>query len=264
MNTRVKSFVKKSPLYPVYKYFAARRSEHRVRRKFWEWSEDDQKRLVFYRQFAGQGDRVFDVGANLGNRAKIFSRLGAYVVAVEPQADCARHLHSVFHKVPNFCLVQRALGSSAGQLEMLIHEDHSMISSLSPDWVRSVTESGRFANKWNRKVLVQVDTLDHLIAEYGAPDFVKIDVEGFEDQVVAGLSVPVKALSLEFTHEYIGSTFKCIKHLCGLGECRFQISLGESMELSLDNWVARSEILDILTELAPGTWGDLYVRSKEL
>jgi FkbM family methyltransferase len=262
MKKTLKIIVKKTPLYPLYKYFADRRSQQQAYRKFWEWTEEDQKRMNFYRQFVGPGDKVFDVGANLGNRAKIFSRLGAFVVAVEPQTDCANYLRSVFRNTPNFHLVKKALGASEGQLEMHINEDHSMISSLSPEWIRSVTESGRFKNKWNRRETVQVDTLDHLIAEQGAPAFVKIDVEGFEDQVVSGLSVLVGALSMEFTHEFMESAFKCIEHLCGIADCRFQISLGESMDFALPNWVPADEIKKTLSVIAPKSWGDIYARFK--
>ena len=71
------------------------------------------------------------------------------------------------------------------------------ISSLSHDWIRSVVASGRFADHvWNRRERVPVDTLDHLMARFGRPSFIKIDVEGFEDQVVAGLSRPVPEMSV--------------------------------------------------------------------
>ncbi len=56
--------------------------------RFKEWTPDDDKRLSFYRQFIDPDDIVFDVGANMGNRSKIFSKLGKKVVGVEPQSYC--------------------------------------------------------------------------------------------------------------------------------------------------------------------------------
>lgn len=250
------TIAKRTPLYPVYRHFAYRR----MTRNFWEWSGEDQKRFDFYRQFVATGDLVFDVGANLGNRAKVFSRLGAVVVAVEPQTACADFLLAAFHDTANFHLVRKALGSSAGQAEMLISNAHT-ISSLSPDWVRSVTESGRFAEyEWNRKETVLIDTLDNLMAQYGCPAFVKIDVEGFEDQVVSGLSTPVGALSMEFCPEFMESTLRCIGHLCRIGDFRFQISLDESMEFALPKWVTAEEIRRALSEVPSTAFGDLYAR----
>jgi predicted RNA methylase len=52
------------------------------------WNSVDQRRSEFYSQFVSSGDLVFDVGANVGNRSKIFSRLGARVIAFEPQPAC--------------------------------------------------------------------------------------------------------------------------------------------------------------------------------
>jgi FkbM family methyltransferase len=254
------ALVKRTPLYSAYSLFIRRRMLEQMRRTFWDWSQDDQKRLAFYKQFIAIGDIVFDVGANMGNRAKVFSRLGAVIIAVEPQPTCADFLVSVFQRNSNFHLVRAALGAAVGEAEMLITTAHA-VSSLSPDWIRAVKESGRFSEyEWDRTATVPIDTLDNLIARFGRPAFVKIDVEGFEDKVISGLSVPVGALSLEFTPEFIKSTHKCIDHLCEIADPRFQVSLGESMEFILPEWVTAEEIKKRLSEVPPTSFGDLYAR----
>jgi FkbM family methyltransferase len=231
-----------------------------LRNTFWELSQDDEKRLAFYKQFISPGDLVFDVGANMGNRAKVFYSLGATVVAVEPQRECADFLAHAFLAKPSFHLVRKALGASVGTDTMLISTAHT-ISSLSSDWVRSVQESGRFTEyQWNRAETVSIDTLDNLILKYGYPAFIKIDVEGFEDQVIAGLSSPARVISMEFTPEFIESTLKCIAWLCRIGEPQFQISLGESMEFTLPEWVTGDEIGRELSAVQTSAFGDLYAR----
>lgn len=245
----------------AYRLVAKKRRLFRLARRFRLWTDDDQRRLEFYRQFVTKGALVFDVGANIGNRAKVFARLGATVVAVEPQADCADFLDSAFRAVPNFRLVRKALGASVGRAELLVSEVDTL-SSLSPEWVQSTKASGRFRNcTWNRTEWVQVDTLDGLISEYGRPDFVKIDVEGFEDQVLAGLSAPVAALSMEFTPEFIAGTWRCIGHLGRIGNFQYQLSLGESMTFSLSSWVTADELPKVLEGISPTDFGDLYARS---
>ena len=75
-------------------------------------------------------------------------------------------------------------------------------------------------------------TLDTLIARYGRPAFVKVDVEGFEDRVLAGLSIPVPALSFEFTTIAREGAERCLERLAALGPYRFNVALGESQELT--------------------------------
>jgi hypothetical protein len=74
-------------------------------------------------------------------------------------------------------------------------------------------------------------TLDKLIEQFGIPSFIKIDVEGFEYEVIKGLSKPVKALSLEFTPEIIESTYKCINYLQQLGKINLNYSVFKTMSL---------------------------------
>jgi FkbM family methyltransferase len=260
LNPSLKALASKTPLYPIYRRLADWRRERRMIRDFQAWSAEDQQRFDFYRQFIAQGDVVFDVGANMGNRSKIFSTLGAVVVAVEPQTACLRFLRSVFQDKANVHLVGKALGASVGQAEMLI-SNACEVSSLSEDWVRTVRESGRFgACEWSRKETVSIETLDNLIAQFGRPAFIKIDVEGFEEEVVSGLSTPVAMLSLEFTPEFIDSTIRCIDHLSRIGNVRFQWSVGESMKFALPEWVGADEIRGVLSKIEKTEFGDLYAR----
>lgn len=85
MISVVKKLLQSTPLYPMVR-------EWHHARALRAWGPDDAARLEFYSQFIHPGDLVFDVGANVGNRTKIFLRLGARVVAFEPQASCARVL----------------------------------------------------------------------------------------------------------------------------------------------------------------------------
>jgi len=234
----------------------------RTRRELARWTDHDERMKAFYRAFVSPGDLVFDVGANVGNRVKIFLALGARVVAVEPQRGCAGILRAAFGADPRFVLVEKALGEVEGHAEMLI-SDADTFSSLSREWIRAVGRSGRFQGRtWDRTATVEVSTLDRLIAEHGLPAFVKIDVEGFEYEVVKGLSRPVRALSLEYAPEAMESMRRCLDHLDRLGALRLNYSPEESMRLAQGAWVGRRELEDYLTQLGDdlSIWGDVYAR----
>ena len=102
-------------------------------------------------------------------------------------------------------------------------------------------------------------TLDMLIQRYGVPAFVKIDVEGFQDAVLAGLSRPLPALSFEFTTIARDVAARCLDRATVLGSIGFDVSLGESMELTFGHWADRRKLgahLDTLPDEANS--GDVY------
>lgn len=222
------------------------------------------RRERFYSQFINKGDLCFDVGANLGNRTEIFVKLGATVVAIEPQATCAQKLRKKYKNDSRVILIQKALGEKEGEGELKLSNSHT-ISSMSKEWIDSVKASGRFsAFKWNKTVIVSVTTLDKLIEEYGQPVFCKIDVEGFEFQVLKGLSQPIRIISFEFTPEFIDSAINSIEYLSSIGVVLFNYSVGESMRLSLSKWVKPEEICEILLSLPDKTiFGDVYAKFIE-
>jgi hypothetical protein len=127
--------------------------------------------------------------------------------------------------------------------------------------VRRVQSSGRFRPYvWDNRSVVQMTTLDELIGEYGKPNFCKIDVEGYESRVLAGLSQPLPVLSFEFVPEFVQDTLDCIDHLDKLGVSAFNYSIGESMQLAQRAWVDAGEIGRMLTDLPERTFGDVYAR----
>lgn len=217
--------------------------------------------LKFYSKFIKKGDLVFDVGANVGNRTELFLYLGALVVAVEPQEVCLQELRRRYKADKRVIILEQALGAQTGQAKMMLC-NRSGASSFSDKWIEQVKASGRFQDcNWDSNMIVAVSTLDKLIENYGEPAFCKIDVEGYEHQVLLGLSRPIRALSFEFTPEFIEPAIESINHVSRMGRTRFNYSLEESMQLALPKWVTSNEICEILPSLPDKTvYGDVYCK----
>jgi FkbM family methyltransferase len=195
----------------------------------------------------------------MGDRTEAFVRLGATVVAVEPQDVCVRWLRERYGNSSRVRIVHKALGEKEGQAELMLSNAHGL-SSLSKEWIDSVKASGRLSHySWDKSVMVPVTTLDRLIEEYGQPVFCKIDVEGFEFEVLKGLSQPIKVISLEYSPDFLGPAIRSVRRLSSMGMHWFNYSVGESMRLSLSTFATADEMCDILADVPDKTmYGDVY------
>ena len=114
---------------------------------------------------------------------------------------------------------------------------------------------------WDRRISVPAVTLDRLIARHGLPDFCKIDVEGCEPEVLAGLTAAVPALSVEYVAAAADRALACLDRLRALAPYRFNLSRGESFAWDFTDWVDAETIQARLTSLpADAGSGDLYAR----
>lgn len=261
MTEDLKARLQQSRANVVYRWFKDRCNFAKLEKEARGWSAIDQVRSEFYSELLERGDLVFDVGANVGNRSKVFLQVGARVVAFEPQRKCTDLLARVFQNNSRFTLERCALGAQVGETDIYVSAAHT-ISSLSTEWVQAVRASGRFAShEWNRKERVVVDTLDRAIQRHGRPAFIKIDVEGFEAEVLKGLSSLVPLVSVEFTPELMERTFECIARLAALGRVECQVSLGESMRFALPSWVSEADVRRYLESVDRTEFGDVYIRS---
>ena len=225
--------------------------------------EENKKRQLFYSQFVSPNDLCFDVGANIGNRITPILNLGAKVVAIEPQKNCYGYLRYKFGE--KIEIVTKGLGESESIKDFYI-SDETTISSFSESWIDSVKQS-RFKNsEWNKVEKIEMTTLDILIEQYGVPVFIKIDVEGYELNVLKGLTKPVKMISFEYTvPEQIDKAIDCITQINKYNSnVEFNFSALENMTYSLPKWLLIEDMIKYINSnkfLETG-FGDIYAQTK--
>jgi FkbM family methyltransferase len=222
--------------------------------------ERNQAMDALYTRFLSPGDLAFDIGAHVGDRISSFRRLGARVVAAEPQPGPARVLRLLHGRDQGVTLLPVAVGDRIGEVTLYVNSRNPTVSTVSADFVRAAESAGGWEEQvWDASVTVSCITLDRMICDYGCPAFVKIDVEGFEDQVLAGLTAQVPALSFEFTTIARPVAQACLDRLAALGPYRFDVALGETQRLVFGDWVDVHTMAAYLRSLPhDANSGDVY------
>jgi FkbM family methyltransferase len=243
----------------------ALRSSRGVLRSLWIYYGDRQRSRAMqrrYAEFVKPGDLVFDIGAHVGDRVRAFRRLGVRVVALEPQPALAATLRLLYGRDSMVTIEEAAVGRQPGTIEMSINVDNPTVSTASAEFIAAAERApGWQGQRWEKRITTRVTTLDELIAAHGMPAFIKIDVEGFEGEVLAGLSRPPAALSFEFTLIQRALAHACIARCGALGYTRFNAALGESQTFAHAEWVDADATTRWLDALPMGAnSGDIYAR----
>ena len=203
-------------------------------------------------------DLFFDVGAHMGDKSKELIKNNINVVMFEPQPKCLEQLNKLYSNNSLVKIIPKGLGRAMGKMNFNINTKEPAISTLTEHW-----KSGRFSNsKWDKKISIEITTLDEMINQFGNPNYIKIDVEGFEYDVLLGLSKKTGIISFEFTSEFISNAYKCIDHLISLNYSQFNFSLGERKKFN-SKWSNHQNIIDKIKENIKKDnllWGDIYCK----
>jgi FkbM family methyltransferase len=220
--------------------------------------------MNIYSEILNLNDLCFDIGANKGSKTLEMLQFNARVVCVEPQKIPFNDLKTKLFNNSNVFLLNKALSSISGTSEIFISYANTL-STMSSEFINTTSKLRFRGITWDTKEVVETTTLDILIKEYGTPKFCKIDVEGYEVEVLKGLTSPIPFISIEFTPELKHKTFECMEYMTKVSDYVFNYSEGESLKFSFDNWLTKEDMICFLSKNNDfvSSFGDVYMKLEK-
>lgn len=198
-----------------------------------------QLRTRFFAQLIQPGDLCFDIGANLGQSIESFLECRGRVIALEPNPLCLPTLQRDFGRNPNVVLVNKAVGREPGVAQLHFHGTGAT-ASLRDNWYPGDDQTAD----------IEVVTLENLIASHGIPQLLKVDVEGFETEVFAGLAQPIPTIYFEMHHRELDAVRTVVARLASLGQIKGINAVSEDhAHWLLEEWLAPQAFLARLESL---------------
>jgi FkbM family methyltransferase len=249
--SRMKSAVMKTPLYPA---------AHSTYRALFNRSAEAQRARMsaFYSQFFQVGDVVFDLGANQGEYAEVFAGEGACVVAVEPNSAFTIRLQALARDA-DIRPVFAAVGDEPGTAFLNVCSEPGFSTLVDPgiEWIEKSPDYKTVS--WTHTLEVPVTTMDLLARDFGEPEYVKIDVEGFEIDVLRGMTFRPRYLSFEFGARRKDASLECLEHL-GARAYAFRPIVGREYRFGTREWMSLAEARDWLAAFSidEAEYGDMF------
>lgn len=227
------------PVRAIYRYF-----EHR-------------QEVPFYSQLLEPNSLCFDVGANVGKKTFALLEAGMRVVAFEPQPDCVHELKlKCMDYLNKLTDCQSAVGAEISETTLYVSSIHSH-SSLKQNWL---------GKKSVDSIQVPVITLDKAVEDFGKPQYCKIDVEGWEYEVLKGLTQPIPLISFEYhlSKQDVALALTCLDYLKQFGELQINLRAQGRSLFTYQDWLPLEEFLKLFPESLRSrkgySYGDIFVR----
>jgi FkbM family methyltransferase len=203
---------------------------------------------------------AFDIGANRGNMTDHFLSKGNKVICFEPNPDLVNWLRSKYKNNQNVIIEDIGLSDKI-ETKIFNLSNADTISTFSNDWINNSRFTGQYA--WNRQIEVKTTTLDQIIDQYGQPEFIKIDVEGYELNVIKGLTKLLEntTFSFEWAEEQYDSMKQIYEYLISLGYEKYAFTYSDTITENL-NW-SKWENLDLHRDIdinRKNKWGMIYFK----
>jgi len=205
--------------------------------------------------------KIFDIGTNHGHFTDEY--IGLYpdiqVVCIEANPTLYANLADKYQNQPNISVHHYLVSNKSNEdVDFYINDRYDSVSTASTDWV---TKSRFSEEKWHQPIKIKSITIDDLIDNTFLPDMIKIDVEGYENTVIKGLTKKVDLVQFEWAEEELESVKDTCEYLKSIGYTQFAYRFGDRPYSNIPTEYHTLETLQLFEQLIPSRrdkWGMLY------
>jgi FkbM family methyltransferase len=175
---------------------------------------------------------IFDIGFNVGEFTQTcFNKYpNCNVIAVEANPNLVNGVSPHFFTNYNFTLHNNLVSNIEGEeIDFYVSPYATGVSTASTEFMQNSRFTKGSKNvpknsiKWNEPIKIQSITIDSMLERYGIPDLIKIDVEGYEYNVLSGLTQKVNDICFEWHEEESEQLYRILEHLKNIGYTEFGV-----------------------------------------
>lgn len=188
---------------------------------------------------------VIHVGGHIGQEMETYKKNNVTnLIVFEPQKVPFQKLSAVVESVgfDNITLINKSLGNSCESVEMTCNDDGLCSSILNPKHVLEQYPNIIF----NRKETVEMVTMDSVISENHNFNFLNMDTQGYELEVLKGATKTLKKIDCVYTE--VNNT---------------EVYENNALIEEIDEFLKEYDMIRVETDWMGGTWGDaFYIRQS--
>ena len=205
---------------------------------------------------------IFDIGANHGLFTDVCLQQfpGKKIVTIEANPHLYNVLLAKYNNNSQVIVLHTLVSKDTDTLIPFYLSNADTISTASTDWITKSRFTGSYI--WYEPIMLKSKSLDSLIEEYGIPDLIKIDVEGYEYEVLSGLSKKAKEICFEWAEEQYENINKTCEHLESIGYTQFGFIEGDEYMKKPQEYTfwKSSSIHSIVNPERKDKWGMIWVQ----